>query len=121
MVSRDMLQKLFQARVLWIVEQLARLAELYDEYQNSLRPLAKVRTEAGCAFKQLLASLHAAPDGRVIYVKGAPERVLDMCATEASAGSAHPLDAAYWHARIDARPFRFSCAVGVCTLQWRCC
>ena len=41
-------------------EQLARLAELYDQYQNSLRPLAPARTEAGHAFKELLASLHAA-------------------------------------------------------------
>ena len=39
-------------------EQLARLAELYDQYQNSLRPLAPERAEAGRAFRDLLASLH---------------------------------------------------------------
>jgi len=41
-------------------EQLARLAELYDRYQNSLRPLASERREAGRAFKELLANLHSA-------------------------------------------------------------
>ena len=40
-------------------DQLARLAELYDRYQNSLRPLAPERAEAGRAFKQLLADLHS--------------------------------------------------------------
>jgi len=40
-------------------EQLARLAELYDQCQNSLRPLAPARLEAGRAFKDLLAHLHS--------------------------------------------------------------
>jgi hypothetical protein len=39
-------------------EQLARLAELYDQYQNSLRPLAAERLEAGRVFKKLLAQVH---------------------------------------------------------------
>jgi hypothetical protein len=39
-------------------EQLARLAELYDIYQNSLRPLSSERAAAGRAFKELLNSLH---------------------------------------------------------------
>ena len=40
-------------------DQLAQLAELYDQYQNSLRPLAPERTQAGRAFKELLSGLHA--------------------------------------------------------------
>jgi hypothetical protein len=40
-------------------EQLAILAELYDGYQHSLFPLSGKRAEAGLAFKELLASLHA--------------------------------------------------------------
>ncbi len=40
-------------------EQLARLAELYDQYQNSLQPLSVKRAEAGRAFKELLGGLHA--------------------------------------------------------------
>jgi hypothetical protein len=39
-------------------EQLARLAELYDQYQNSLKPLSPERAIAGRAFKELLSSLH---------------------------------------------------------------
>jgi len=41
-------------------DQLAQLAELYDQYQNSLRPLAPERTSAGRAFKELLGNLHSA-------------------------------------------------------------
>lgn len=41
-------------------EQLAQLAELYDQYQNSLRPLSRERVEAGRLFKERLANLHAA-------------------------------------------------------------
>jgi hypothetical protein len=41
-------------------EQLARLAELYDQYQNSLRPLAPERAEAGRAFKEVLIRLQLA-------------------------------------------------------------
>lgn len=38
--------------------------------------------------------------GRVLLVKGAPERILAMCATQASASGPQPLDAALWTARI---------------------
>jgi hypothetical protein len=41
-------------------EQLARVAELYDQYQNSLRPLAPERAAASRAFKEMLSDLHAA-------------------------------------------------------------
>ena len=40
-------------------EQLTQLAELYDKYQNSLRPLTLERAEAGRAFKEMLANLHS--------------------------------------------------------------
>ncbi|MBI2925846.1 MAG: hypothetical protein HYY24_09105 [Verrucomicrobia bacterium] len=40
-------------------EQLARLAELYDQYQHSLRPLSPERAAACKAFKVLLDQLHA--------------------------------------------------------------
>lgn len=42
------------------VKQLARLAELYDQYQHSLKPLSAERAAAGRSFKQLLTTLHAA-------------------------------------------------------------
>ena len=40
-------------------EPLAQLAELYDQYQNSLHPLSAERAEAARLFKERLASLHA--------------------------------------------------------------
>lgn len=48
-----------------------------------------------------MASRHAAPDGgAVIFVKGAPERLLSMCAQEARPDGPAPLDAARWSAAI---------------------
>jgi hypothetical protein len=40
-------------------ELLAKLAELYDQYQHSLKPLSAERAAAGRAFRELLATLHA--------------------------------------------------------------
>jgi hypothetical protein len=40
-------------------EQLAKLAELYDLYQHSLKPLSPQRAVAGRAFRELLLTLHA--------------------------------------------------------------
>ena len=51
-----------------------------------------------------MAVLHRDLEGRAcISVKGAPERVIQMCAGQRGKdGSMQPLDEAYWHARIDA-------------------
>jgi len=48
-----------------------------------------------------MATLHPTPDGQsLVYVKGAPERVLAMCATHRRAdGSDEPIDPDFWHAR----------------------
>jgi hypothetical protein len=45
-------------------EQLAKLADLYDQYQNSLLPLSQSRIESGKRFKEMLETLYAthAPD-----------------------------------------------------------
>jgi hypothetical protein len=40
------------------IEQLAHLAELYDQYHYSLKPLSAERAAAAKAFKELLAQLH---------------------------------------------------------------
>ena len=43
------------------------------------------------------ASLVESDDGRFVYVKGAPERVLEMCETQRRAdGSSEPLDTGHW-------------------------
>jgi magnesium-transporting ATPase (P-type) len=51
---------------------------------------------------RFMATLHHDHQGRgFVYVKGAPERVLEMCARQRGHGGDEPLDAAYWHARIE--------------------
>ena len=48
-----------------------------------------------------MATLHRTPDGRGrIYVKGAPERLVEMAAAERRAGGDAAIDAAAWTARI---------------------
>ncbi|WP_421856263.1 HAD-IC family P-type ATPase [Oceanicaulis sp.] len=53
---------------------------------------------------RFMATLHHDPEGAAaIYVKGAPERLLDMCQSQATeAGEAAPLDQDYWRAQADA-------------------
>jgi len=53
---------------------------------------------------RFMATLNRAPDGgRILLVKGAPERVIGMCAFQAGNGrTAEPVDHAYWAARIAA-------------------
>lgn len=55
------------------------------------------------AAHRYMATLHALPGGgALLMVKGAPERVLAMCADQLLEGGATgPLDAPAWHARID--------------------
>ena len=49
---------------------------------------------------RFMATLHSTPDGGAwLAVKGAPERVLEMCKTQAGATEA-AVDPAYWQARI---------------------
>ena len=51
---------------------------------------------------RFMATLHRNPAGEVwIFVKGAPERVLEMCQTQAG-GDATAMEAPYWHDRIAA-------------------
>ena len=50
---------------------------------------------------KFMATLHRVPDGGGrIYVKGAPERLVEMAAAERRAGGDVPIDAAAWIARI---------------------
>ncbi|RDW11721.1 HAD-IC family P-type ATPase, partial [Paracoccus thiocyanatus] len=52
---------------------------------------------------RFMATLHDDPGGgRRIFVKGAPERLLAMCADQAAGAAVQPLDPGYWQARIDA-------------------
>ncbi|MCD9033866.1 HAD-IC family P-type ATPase [Luteimonas sp. Y-2-2-4F] len=50
---------------------------------------------------RFMATLHRAPDGgRVLFVKGAPERLLEMSRGQIAGGAAQPLDGAAWEAGI---------------------
>lgn len=51
---------------------------------------------------RFMATLHHHPEGAVIYVKGAPERVIAMCAREQSSSGERRLDAEWWTAQADA-------------------
>ena len=51
---------------------------------------------------RFMATLHHDHEGNaVIHVKGAPERILDMCRTQMAQDGKEPLDAGYWQKRID--------------------
>ena len=51
---------------------------------------------------RFMATLHHDHAGHgFIYLKGAPERVLEMCNRQRAQGDDHPLDIAYWERRID--------------------
>jgi magnesium-transporting ATPase (P-type) len=51
---------------------------------------------------RFMATLHHDHEGHgTIYVKGAPERILEMCALQRTAEGDQPLDLAYWRRRID--------------------
>jgi magnesium-transporting ATPase (P-type) len=50
---------------------------------------------------KFMASLHDGPGGGLLVVKGAPERMLEMCARQRRGGEDVPLDRAYWEGRIE--------------------
>jgi magnesium-transporting ATPase (P-type) len=51
---------------------------------------------------RFMATLHHDHAGHgFMYVKGAPERILEMCAFQRSRGEDHPLDSQYWHEQIE--------------------
>ncbi len=66
-----------------------------------------------------MATLHAKHDGSaMLMVKGAPERVLSMCAHQITAAGTAPLDAAYWQDAIDSAG---SAGERVLGFAWRDC
>ncbi len=67
--------------------------------RKSWRRLDEIPFDAQHRF---MASLHDGPQGRAIFLKGAPEQVLAMCGSEASADGAQPIDETAWAARIAA-------------------
>jgi len=51
---------------------------------------------------RFMATLHNDHDGhKFIYMKGAPEKVLEMCTQQRSKGEDKPIDEAYWQNKFD--------------------
>lgn len=80
---------------------LAAKAGLVDAGEESSWP--RLDTLPFDARHRYMATLHESPTGsrgRVVFVKGAPERVLDMCKMYMQpGGSSAPVDAKFWHER----------------------
>jgi magnesium-transporting ATPase (P-type) len=52
--------------------------------------------------QRYMATLHSTDSGGgTVYLKGAPERLLEMCQMEMRANGVQPIDGNAWHARID--------------------
>jgi magnesium-transporting ATPase (P-type) len=49
-----------------------------------------------------MATLHQGPAGGRIFVKGAPERLIELCVHERHADGERPIDAAAWQDRLEA-------------------
>lgn len=69
------------------------------------------------AAHRYMAVLHRAPDGhRAVYMKGAPEAVLALCADQRGRnGGAAPLDHAYWHEMVEQLAARGQRVIAVAT------
>ena len=64
-----------------------------------------------------MATLDDMPDGRVIHLKGAPDRLLERCDRQrAPGGGTEPLDKAYWEEEIEAMGAR---GMRVLAAAWR--
>jgi magnesium-transporting ATPase (P-type) len=51
---------------------------------------------------KFMATLHRTPEGgKTVYLKGAPERVLERCDRQAVAGGERPLDISFWREQIE--------------------
>jgi magnesium-transporting ATPase (P-type) len=70
-----------------------------DHYRRGWERIDEIPFDAQHRF---MASLHTAPgkEGGLIFVKGAPERILSMCDRQARQDADSPVDEAYWLDRI---------------------
>jgi P-type Ca2+ transporter type 2C len=79
---------------------LAHRAERDPAHENEQRPRLDVIPFA--SERRYMATLHDGPNGkRCIYVKGAPERILEMCGSEQRGGQVGDLDADRWRQHVD--------------------
>ncbi|MFQ3677836.1 MAG: cation-transporting P-type ATPase [Fimbriimonadaceae bacterium] len=50
---------------------------------------------------KFMATLHRGPEGPVVFLKGAPERVIERCGRQAGPSGPEPFDADAWNERMD--------------------
>jgi magnesium-transporting ATPase (P-type) len=79
---------------------LAHRAEREPAHENEQRPRLDVIPFA--SERRYMATLHDGPNGKhCIYVKGAPERIFEMCGSQQHGDQAGDLDADRWRQRAD--------------------
>jgi magnesium-transporting ATPase (P-type) len=67
---------------------------------------------------KFMATLHQDSTGRgMIYLKGAPERVLDMCSKQRHQDADHPIDPGFWQEQIEALAAKGRRTLAVATLD----
>ena len=69
-----------------------------DAVRRDFRRLAEIPFDARHRF---MATLNRAGEAGLVTVKGAPERVLELCGRQHATGGDEPLDAAMWRAAVD--------------------
>lgn len=69
-----------------------------DEAEANEPRIATLPFEADFRY---MATLHRHGEAREIFVKGAPEKVLQLCETERRDGGDHPVDRDAWNTRVD--------------------
>ena len=80
---------------------LARKAGLDADAEQTARPRQNELPFA--AERRYMATLHSdGGDGGLVYLKGAPEKVLELCASEATLQGSAAIDRDAWHARAEA-------------------
>ena len=80
---------------------LAMKAGLDPEAERKARPA--IDTVPFDSTRKFMATLHAAEEGgRVIWLKGAPERVLEMCDHQLRDGGTEPIEREHWNEQVDA-------------------
>lgn len=79
---------------------LVHRAEWDPAHENEQRPRLDVIPFA--SERRYMATLHDGPNGkRCVYVKGAPERILEMCGSEQHGDQTGDLDADRWRQHVD--------------------
>ena len=73
-------------------------AGLTDDARRTFARIAEIPFDARHRF---MATLHVAGQGGIVYLKGAPERVLELCDRQTTSNGDAPLDAPFWRQSVE--------------------